>query len=275
MYSIPAILLHGRQNGNMGDVELVGRGRTADVFAYGDGQVVKVFHANVTAATVEREADVSRAISALKLPAPRFDGAVQVEGRDALVFERVVGPSMLAVLTRAPWRVVPLARLLAEMHCRIHAERAAGLRSQRESFSRRIDMAARLSVSVREAALARLAKLPEGDRVCHGDFHPDNVLLAPHRPVVIDWVDAVQGEPAADVARTLLLLTYASPPSGAPILLVLLLRRVFTAVYWRRYARWTGMRRSEVDAWRLPLVAARLGENLPDDERQRLWRLLS
>jgi aminoglycoside phosphotransferase (APT) family kinase protein len=275
MYCMPAILLHGRRNGNMGGVELVGRGRTADVFAYGPGQVVKVFHAQVSHATIEREATVSRALSEMQLPVPRFDGVVKVDGRDALVFERVVGPSMLAVLARTPWRVVPLAQLLAEMHRRIHAERVTGLAPQREYVARRISMSAGLPELVRAAALARLAELPQGDRVCHGDFHPDNVLLTARGPVVIDWLDAVQGEPAADVARTLLLLTYASPPSGVPMLLVLLSRRVFTAAYWRQYARRTGMRRSEVDAWRLPLVAARLGENLPEDEKQRLRQLLS
>src|SRR5262249_54446523 len=129
MYCMPAILLHGRRNGNMADVELVGRGRTADVFAYGDGRVVKVFHAHVPAATIEREAAAARAVANLGVLAPRFDGKVQVEGRDALVFERIAGPSMLAVLARAPWRVVPLAQLLADVHRRIHAERTTALPS--------------------------------------------------------------------------------------------------------------------------------------------------
>ena len=255
-------------------MDRIGRGRTADVFAYGDGQVVKAFHANVRQTTIDREASVVRALSGVVLPVPRFEGVIPVDGRDGLVFERVVGPSMLAVLASTPWRVVPLAQLLADVHWRIHAERAPGLPRQRDYVSSAI-RAALLPEAARIAALSRLAELPEGDHVCHGDFHPDNVVLTPRGPVVIDWLTAVQGEPAADVARTLLLLRYASPPSGPSLVLVLVLRRLFAAAYWRHYARRTGMRQSMVDAWRLPLIAARLAENLPSDEQKRLLRLIS
>ena len=34
------------------------------------------------------------------------------------------------------------------------------------------------------------------------DFHPENVILSPSGPVVIDWANARAGEPALDVAMT-------------------------------------------------------------------------
>jgi len=256
----------------------VGRGRTADVFAYGDGRVVKVFHARVPQATVEREASVSRTLSGLHVPAPRFDGVVQVDGRDALVFERVMGPSMLSVVAKAPWRVVLLARLLADVHWQIHARPGAGLPLQHDYISSRIRASSGLPEALRAAALARLAELAEGDRVCHGDSHPDNVVLTPRGPVVIDWLTAVQGEPATDVARTRLLLEHASVPSGAGLAVAMfarVLRRLFARLYWRDYARRSGLRKSDVDFWRLPLITARFSENPPEDERRRLQRLLS
>src|ERR1044071_5794670 len=43
-------------------------------------------------------------------------------------------------------------------------------------------------------------------RLCHGDMHPSNVILAPDGPMIVDWFDASRGEPVADVARTCLLL---------------------------------------------------------------------
>jgi aminoglycoside phosphotransferase (APT) family kinase protein len=274
MYCMPAHPPAPTPKWQHGCVELVGRGRTADVFAFGNGRVVKVFHADVPRVTIDREASVARALSAVQLSVPRFEGVIQVDGRDGLVFERVTGPSMLSVLAQAPWRVVPLAQLLANVHWRIHAERATGLPRQRDYVSNAIRAAA-LPEARKIAALSCLAELPDNDRVCHGDFHPDNVVLTSRGPVVIDWLTAVRGEPAGDVARTLLLLRYASPPSGPGLILVLVLRRLFAAAYWRHYARRTGMRQSAADAWRVPLIAARLAENLPADERLRLLRLLS
>ena len=47
---------------------------------------------------------------------------------------------------------------------------------------------------------------PDGDRLCHGDFHPMNILGDVSQPVIIDWPDARRGDPAADVCRSYLLM---------------------------------------------------------------------
>jgi aminoglycoside phosphotransferase (APT) family kinase protein len=52
----------------------------------------------------------------------------------------------------------------------------------------------------------RIARVPDGDRLCHGDFHPLNILGEASRPVIIDWPDASRGDPAADVCRSYLLM---------------------------------------------------------------------
>ena len=85
---------------------------------------------------------------------------------DALVLERIDGPTMLADLRRLPWRTVPHARTLAELHARLH-------------------------------------EIPfEGERLLHLDLHPKNILLSARGPVVIDWTNARAGDPALDVALT-------------------------------------------------------------------------
>jgi aminoglycoside phosphotransferase (APT) family kinase protein len=46
--------------------------------------------------------------------------------------------------------------------------------------------------------------------VCHGDFHPLNVMVDGASAAVIDWTDAGLGPREADVARTVLLLSVAA-----------------------------------------------------------------
>ena len=60
--------------------------------------------------------------------------------------------------------------------------------------------------------------MPEGDRLCHGDFHPINVLGEVSRPVVIDWPDACRGDPAADLCRSYLLLRLHAADIAEPYL---------------------------------------------------------
>jgi hypothetical protein len=46
------------------------------------------------------------------------------------------------------------------------------------------------------------------------DLHPLNVLMARGGPVVIDWPNAVRGEPAVDVALTWALTASGQIPGG-------------------------------------------------------------
>jgi aminoglycoside phosphotransferase (APT) family kinase protein len=256
----------------------IGRGRTAEVFAWGQDQVVKLFYADFPIAAIEREIQAAGTVAQTDMPAPGFGGTVQVDNRTGLVFERVRGPSMLSLLAHQPWQVLRLARELAHLHARMHALQATGLQSLRSYAQQRIDRAAGPSDAVRSAAVERLNALPDGARLCHGDFHPDNVVITPGGPVVLDWMNATAGAPAGDVARTLLLLEHATPPSDAGLALRIFtstLRRVFAAAYWRAYARTTGLKRGDVDAWQLPLIVARFAENLPSEEREHLRRLLA
>jgi Ser/Thr protein kinase RdoA (MazF antagonist) len=54
--------------------------------------------------------------------------------------------------------------------------------------------------------LARIPARGPGKSVLHLDLHPDNVLLAPRGPVVIDWRNTREGPHDLDVAMSALIL---------------------------------------------------------------------
>ncbi len=182
------------------------RGRTAEVFTWKDGHVLKLFYDWVPPTWVETEARASRAVCEAGLPAPAVEGVVEADGRHGIVFERVEGPSMLAEWKSKPWVLARSARQLAELHTAIHALPGAGLPAYRERLEGGIRGAQMLTAHLKDAALSALARLPDGDALCHGDFHPDNVIVTARGPIIIDWMTAVRGNPLADVARTSLLL---------------------------------------------------------------------
>src|SRR3546814_7594415 len=80
--------------------------------------------------------------------------------------------------------------------------------------SRRRHTRCALVTGVQTCALPILDALPDGDRLCHGDYHPGNVIETAGGPVVIDWPAVTRGHPDADYARTLLLLRLGEPPSS-------------------------------------------------------------
>jgi aminoglycoside phosphotransferase (APT) family kinase protein len=103
---------------------------------------------------------------------------------DALVLDRIDGPTMLAELRSRPWTMRRHAALLAELHKRLHAIQAP----------------------------PGLETAAGGDRLLHLDLHPDNVILSPSGPFVIDWTNARRGEPALDVALTWVILATVGGP---------------------------------------------------------------
>ena len=116
----------------------------------------------------------------------------------------------------------------------------------------------------------------EGVAICHGDFHPDNVLMSDRGPVIIDLGPATFGCPAADVAWTVYLFRHGGTPPGMALsqrLMLALFRRLFLAAYRRAYLRGSPVRWSEVERWGPAIAAIRLGDGI-SEERDRLLRII-
>ena len=148
----------------MTDVRLIASGRDADVFDLGDGRVLRR-HTDGRPAT--KQADLLRYVAAHGYPVPALHDA---SGPD-LVLEKLDGPEMQRAIR--PWNVRGMARLLADLHRRLHEiPPLPGLES---AFG-------------------------EPRALLHLDLHPRNVILTADGPKVIDWGNAANGPPDADVA---------------------------------------------------------------------------
>jgi hypothetical protein len=77
-----------------GELELVGKGYSSDVYAWGEGRVLKLFHTRDGRERAEREYAATRAIHAAGLPVPAAHEQVEVEGRYGIVCERIDGVSL-------------------------------------------------------------------------------------------------------------------------------------------------------------------------------------
>ncbi len=274
----------------MTDERAMGEGRTADVLALDDRRAVKLFSPDASRESVEREAANARAAYDAGAPTPAVHEVVERDGRFGVVFERVDGTLLADRLRARPWRVRSLARSFADCHAAVHDATVSDLPPLRDRLRRRIE-AASIAPELRNSALSRLDSLPDGvspsdqrertdgsserssdgARLCHGDFHPENVMVADGDLTVIDWRDATAGHPVADLARTDLVLRLAAAADGP---LRRLLVAGFRRAYRRRYRRTTGVDADAVEAWTLPVAVARLTEGVPG-EADRLRALVA
>ncbi len=237
-------------------------GRTAEIYPWGEGMVLKLFYAWFSPEDVEYEAHIASAVHAAGLRVPAVGAIIKVDGRFGLIYERLQGVSPLDEMRAKPWTLGRYSRLLADLQAEIHAAPAPhGIPRLKEKLERKIQKAPGIRDGVRDALLEALELLPDGNGLCHGDFHPGNVILTVSGPVVIDWIDAAIGAPWADIARTRVLIQGEIESKG----LISLFERLIFGWGHRAYQKRTSeLQPAENDnpAWLPVVAAARLSEGI-------------
>jgi uncharacterized protein (TIGR02172 family) len=252
----------------------IAQGRTAEIFLWDDNHVLKLYLDWCPSNWVEYESRIAHAVHEAGIPTPAAGEIVEINGRRGLIYERVEGISMLQDLNSHPWTLVKHARSLAELQIKIHRQSIPGLPSYKEQLQHAISRTPYLSEVLRDRSLHRLEDLPDGESLCHGDYHPGNIILTGNGPLVIDWMTACSGCHWADVARTGLLLTIG--PKGAANLvnpLLLFAIQFFHRMYLNRYLEAVPDQGNELKRWSPVIAAARLNEDIAP-ERELLLEII-
>ena len=229
---------------------LLGEGKVAEVFEVGH-DVLKLYRAGIGPEPARREADNLAVVEALPVPAPRALGVVEVNERWGLLMTRAAGRP-LAERLADPGDLDSVVGQVVELQRQLHRQPGFGLVPLKERLAGQIARAAALLPDERQRLMDRLMDLPVGDRLCHGDFHPFNVMADGERLTIVDWLDATCGPPAADAARSYLLARHNMPALGER--------------YLEAYLDGPDMSRAAVMAWLPVLAGARLSENVPAEE---------
>lgn len=186
---------------------MVGVGNTAEVFDFGDGKVCKLFYQGYPKDAVKREFRNATEVQRLSLPVPKGFEMVESEGRAGIVYEKIVGKSMLECIIENPGTAgfyLEEFVLLQKKWLKGASVQSASVLSYKEFLQMLINGAGQ---EAEVSLFKEINALPEGDTLLHGDFHPGNVLISTdHRPVVIDFMNVCRGPALYDIARTYVLL---------------------------------------------------------------------
>ncbi|MER3482071.1 MAG: aminoglycoside phosphotransferase [Meiothermus sp.] len=245
----------------------LGQGREAEVFAWGEGHVLKLFWPEFSKADAGWEAGLIQQIWLMGLPSPKVEDVLETDGRWGIVLERVEGIPLTQYIESDLTRMHFAAQMLGVLHRQIHARPAAQLPSQRQKLVRSLETSP-LSEPEKELLLAHLAALPDGTSLCHGDFHPENVLVNERGIQVIDWPNATCGNPVADVARSALLILHSVLPDDLPARdQILQNRERFFQEYLEHYQQGWGLEvERQLETWMPIVAAARLREGIEEEK---------
>lgn len=185
---------------------LLASGRDGDIYEYGPGLVLRRAR---DGRSIEGEARIIEYVRVRGLPVPAIHEVRS--GGSEIVMDRIDGPTMVDAFTRRPWTLRRHAKVLADLHRRLHEIEAPRW----------------------------LVQHPDGgDRVVHLDLHPLNVLYGAAGPVLIDWTNARRGRAETDLAQTWLLIAGGDTSDlGAAARLVAPVQRVFARLVMREFDR--------------------------------------
>ena len=229
---------------------LLGTGKQAEVFEYGE-MVAKLYLPGLPKRSAFREAAILAVIESFALPAPRVAEVRQIGGRWGLIMTRMEGPSFADGLAIEAAPAAEYIKEMARLQFAVHRHSGAFLPNLKARLAENIGNATALDDHRRNSLLARLAHMPNGTRLCHGDLHPLNIVGTLGSGSIVDWLNASSGEPAADVCRSYILIKCFDPG--------------WAMAHVDAYSALSGDSRDRIFDW-LPFVAAaRLAEDVPDE----------
>ena len=229
---------------------------------YRDGdRCVKVFVADCAKADVLHEALNQARIEETGLKIPKVLEVTVIDGKWVIVSEFIRGKTLARLMEEDGSKREECLRMLVDVHVEILTQSGPLLNTLEDELNRGIS-ASDLDATARFDLHDRLKDMPRGNKVCHGDMNPSNIIIAENgTPYILDWSHATQGNPAADAARTWLYF-----------------RRNGDAECARRYldlfCEKSGIVKQDIQRW-IPIVAAAQSARGNSRERELLRSLVN
>lgn len=177
-----------------------------------------------------------QAAASAGLPVPMIHAHGVWQDRPAMLISWCPGQTLLEALQQHRSQIMRLGMFYGQMQARIHAVSAPdGMRFSEHPWLEQLD-------SSEDALKRRLLALPlRADALLHLDYHPQNVLCDQGKITgVIDWTNALAGDPRADLARTVATIRLSPNPPGIPSVLINLLRSLLLSAWRRGYQQFAG-----------------------------------
>lgn len=229
---------------------IIGQGAQAVVYEE-NGYAIKAYPAAKHKVAIFYELLINALIENTGLPSPRIV-AVDYSGQQCRITMTLLkGQALSRELAKENADVAGLMEKFVRLQIAIHHTRLDQPANQQAIFVTKIRGNPSLSAAEQALLIDDILRLGQGSALCHGDFHPDNVMVENGELAVLDWADASIGCAKADACRSYLIL--------------LLHARPLAQIYLDLYCQKSGATPAQVLDW-LPIVSAlRLAENKADE----------
>lgn len=193
--------------------EKIGEGAHSEAYVWAPGQVVKLFKPGVSWWMPWFEVRMLRAVHAAGVPVPEVFGEVTLDGRFGIVLQRLDGPTLLQLTRTGAVTFEQAGAIIAAIAMSIHKSplppEVLSMRKYMEAELEHDD--GKLPKHIASEILALIDRLPPGDRLCHTDLSPGNVIMTAEGPRLVDWSGARRGPAALELGFLHVILSELGP----------------------------------------------------------------
>ena len=243
----------------MQNLEIVGEGATTKIYRDGD-RAIKLY---VDAPPHEAENEAGRQTFAVEagLPVPAVFAVRKLdESVTALDMEYIAGKPIIHEAMSIEEQRTAIG-VMVKLQCAVHAVHATDHTRLADRLAWKITHNDFLAQPAKDSLLSLLHSLEGGSHhLCHGDFHPQNILYDGSKYWIIDWVDSTAGNPLADACRTYLIFKQYMPCSAE--------------TYLSLFCKEAGVKQEDILVWMPIIAAARLRENMSGEMRAQLVKIV-
>jgi len=248
----------------------IGEGATSEIFVYGENQVLKLLRTHRSRGVLIQDAHYSKIAHDRGLPVPKAWGHLEVDGRYGVLFDRIDGPTWAERWLKILLRLSKYAKMLAELLVSIHSIDLSGAEihlpgstTQKGRMEEQIKIMDMWTVKKKTEVMEIMNHLPDGDSLCHGDFHGGNIIMSTNGPVIMDWDTGSQGNPWGDVAASSACILADPNPETVPdwqrVIHKMITNHV-NKVFLQTYLALRSDTDNQLNKWLVCAYAARIGE---------------
>lgn len=235
-------------------------GNTAQIFK-NNNKVIKVFKDHLPHTASLDEARKQKYAHACGLSVPKVLDVTTINGKQAIIMEFIKGRTIGDIVTENMDLAEYYMNISVHIQQKIHRIVTHSIEPMSVKLSRQIKTAQSLNSRQKFALQENLNAITYDKRLCHGDFHLFNLIMSDDGKVtIIDWIDSSAGDIRADVYRTYLLYKQVSCH--------------LANMYLRIYCNKSGLSKDDIFKWEPIIAGARLSENVPSENHERLIKIV-
>ncbi len=254
-------------------LKLVAQGGEAEIYDLGTDKILRVCR-EVNEHALDTEKVLYPLLEEHAVCVPKIYEYSQIDGKAAVVMQKIHGGTMLGSLTKHPLGAVRQIKRMARMQAAVsEIEVSEPFRTIQGNVNYFVKQPPILEEKLMDFILDLFSELPKGNQLCHGDFHPGNILTQDGTDYIIDWSGAYRSSYLSDVAHTYLLLKCVPHIPGESVLRHKAQRIAGAAVaeaYRKEAQRLKPFDDAMFSKWTVVMAFLRVHYGMPSEKTERM-----